>query len=74
MVGLSFMMHAVCDGISFSIGIIFHSMQEVRNFGNFYIEDRETYFFSRKYLTAGVPEVLWLIVFSSVPKISVEMI
>ncbi|KAF8355328.1 gem-1 [Pristionchus pacificus] len=28
MVGLSFMMHAVCDGISFSIGIIFHSMQE----------------------------------------------
>ncbi|GMT05878.1 hypothetical protein PENTCL1PPCAC_28052, partial [Pristionchus entomophagus] len=28
MVGMSFLMHFICDGISFSIGIIFHSMQE----------------------------------------------
>ncbi|GMR61724.1 hypothetical protein PMAYCL1PPCAC_31919, partial [Pristionchus mayeri] len=28
MVFISFLMHFICDGISFSIGIIFHSMQE----------------------------------------------
>ncbi|GMT36724.1 hypothetical protein PFISCL1PPCAC_28021, partial [Pristionchus fissidentatus] len=28
MVVVSFLMHFICDGISFSIGIIFHSMQE----------------------------------------------